>query len=111
MTRWTEEDAFTWYKRIGVVRGCRTPSLPILELPNGGPVAVGPKRKYLPIMATDRGEMKNLAAAQPGKVAELDAAWNRIAEQCRAIATSGAISNTDVQLENNTKMQPHKAKD
>ena len=22
MTRWTEEDAFKWYKRIGVVRGC-----------------------------------------------------------------------------------------
>ena len=37
-------------------------------------------------LAKDRGETKNLAASEPARLAELDAAWNRIAEECRSLA-------------------------
>ena len=39
-------------------------------------------------LAADRCETKNLAAAEPARVAELDAAWNRIAEECRTLAAA-----------------------
>ena len=38
-------------------------------------------------LAADRCETQNLAAAEPARVAKLDAAWNRIAEECRTLAT------------------------
>lgn len=39
-------------------------------------------------LAADRAETNNLAAAQPGRVAELEAAWKRIADDCRTLAAS-----------------------
>jgi len=39
-------------------------------------------------LATDRTEMRNLASEQPDRVTALEAAWNRIAEECRTLATS-----------------------
>jgi arylsulfatase A-like enzyme/acetyl esterase/lipase len=41
-------------------------------------------------LAADRCETKNLAAAEPARVAELDAAWNRIAAECRTLAAADA---------------------
>jgi arylsulfatase A-like enzyme len=37
-------------------------------------------------LATDRCETQDLAAARPEQVAALDAAWSRIADECRALA-------------------------
>lgn len=48
-------------------------------------------------MASDRGEIKDLAATQPGTVAELASAWNRIADQCRAIANGRETAAADRQ--------------
>jgi hypothetical protein len=39
-------------------------------------------------LATDRCETNNLAASEPARVAELEAAWNRIADECRTLAAS-----------------------
>ena len=39
-------------------------------------------------LATDRCETSDLAAAQPDRVAKLEAAWNRIANECRVLAAS-----------------------
>jgi arylsulfatase len=39
-------------------------------------------------LATDRCETKNRAASEPARVAELEAAWNRIADECRTLAAS-----------------------
>ena len=41
-------------------------------------------------LAADRCETKNLAAGESSRVAELDAAWNRIAEECRTLAAADA---------------------
>jgi arylsulfatase A-like enzyme/acetyl esterase/lipase len=41
-------------------------------------------------LSTDRCETKNLAAGEPARVAELEAAWNRIAEECRTLAAADA---------------------
>ena len=41
-------------------------------------------------LAADRCETKNLAAGEPARVAELEAAWNRIAEECRTLAAADA---------------------
>ena len=60
-------------------------------------------------MASARGEMKNLADNQPGRVAELEGAWNRIADQCRAVASYDVISNTGLQNENNTMRKSHQS--
>ena len=38
-------------------------------------------------LATDRSETTDLAAEMPGRVGELEAAWSRIAEECRKLAT------------------------
>ena len=38
-------------------------------------------------LATDRCETNDLAAEMPGRVGELEAAWSRIAEECRKLAT------------------------
>lgn len=38
-------------------------------------------------LATDRCETTDLAAEMPGRVGELEAAWSRIAEECRKLAT------------------------
>ena len=37
-------------------------------------------------LARDRAETKNLAVAEPTRVKDLDATWNRIADECRALA-------------------------
>jgi arylsulfatase len=37
-------------------------------------------------LATDRCETRNLAAAEPERVKTLEATWNRIADECRALA-------------------------
>lgn len=39
-------------------------------------------------LKTDRNETRDLAAQHPARVAELEAAWNRIADQCRTLAAS-----------------------
>jgi arylsulfatase A-like enzyme len=39
-------------------------------------------------LATDRCETNDLAAREPARAAELEAAWNRIADQCRTLAAS-----------------------
>ncbi|MHB8898634.1 MAG: arylsulfatase [Thermoguttaceae bacterium] len=44
-------------------------------------------------LAADRCETKNLAADQPDKVAELEAAWNRTADQCRTLASSDGLQD------------------
>jgi arylsulfatase len=41
-------------------------------------------------LSTDRCETKNLAAGESSRVAELEAAWNRIAEECRTLAAADA---------------------
>ena len=42
-------------------------------------------------LAADRCETRNLAASEPGKVAALEAEWNRIADECReCVATVSA---------------------
>lgn len=41
-------------------------------------------------LATDRGETKNLAAAQPDKVRELEARWQKRADEFTALATKDA---------------------
>ena len=38
-------------------------------------------------LATDRSETRNLATAEPERVKTLEAAWNRIADECRALAS------------------------
>ena len=43
-------------------------------------------------LAADRCETKNLAAAEPARVAELDATWNRIAEECRTLAANDGLT-------------------
>jgi arylsulfatase len=42
-------------------------------------------------LAADRCETKNLAAGEPARVAELEAAWNRIATECQTLAASGGL--------------------
>jgi arylsulfatase A-like enzyme len=37
-------------------------------------------------LATDRCETRNLAAAEPARVKDLEATWNRIADECRVLA-------------------------
>jgi arylsulfatase A-like enzyme/acetyl esterase/lipase len=39
-------------------------------------------------LAADRCETKDLAASQPGRVAALEEEWNRIAEECRGLASA-----------------------
>jgi arylsulfatase A-like enzyme len=39
-------------------------------------------------LAADRCETKNLAAGESSRVAELEGAWNRIAEECRTLAAA-----------------------
>ena len=39
-------------------------------------------------LATDRCETNNRAAGEPPRVAELEAAWNRIADECRTLTAS-----------------------
>ena len=39
-------------------------------------------------LMADRCETNNLAASEPARVAELEAAWNRIADECRTLAAS-----------------------
>ncbi|MCY2990832.1 MAG: arylsulfatase [Planctomycetota bacterium] len=39
-------------------------------------------------LVTDRCETNDLAAREPARAAELEAAWNRIADQCRTLAAS-----------------------
>ncbi|MEI6240533.1 MAG: sulfatase-like hydrolase/transferase [Planctomycetia bacterium] len=41
-------------------------------------------------LACDRAETKNLAAAEPTRVQDLDATWNRIADECRVLASEEA---------------------
>ena len=41
-------------------------------------------------LAADRCETKNLVAGESSRVAELEAAWNRIAEKCRTLAAADA---------------------
>ena len=43
-------------------------------------------------LATDRGETNDLAAAQPARVDELEAVWNRIADECRTLSASDAAA-------------------
>jgi arylsulfatase len=43
-------------------------------------------------LAADRCETKNLAAAEPARVAVLEATWNRVAEECRALAAADAVA-------------------
>ena len=43
-------------------------------------------------LAADRCETKNLAASEPARVAELDATWNRIAEECRTLAANDGLT-------------------
>jgi arylsulfatase len=43
-------------------------------------------------LAADRCETKNLAAAEPARVAALEATWNRVAEECRALAAADAVA-------------------
>ena len=40
-------------------------------------------------LATDRCETNNRAGKEPARVAELEAAWNRIADECRTLAADG----------------------
>jgi arylsulfatase len=44
-------------------------------------------------LATDRCETNNVAADQPARVAELEAAWNRIADECRTLAASKELDD------------------
>jgi arylsulfatase len=44
-------------------------------------------------LATDRCETNNLAVSEPARVAELEAAWNQIADECRALAASDGLEN------------------
>jgi arylsulfatase len=46
-------------------------------------------------LATDRCETNNLAASEPARVAELEAAWNRIADECRTLAASDGGDKAD----------------
>ncbi len=39
-------------------------------------------------LAADRCETKNLAGVEPGRVQALEVAWNRVAEECRALAAN-----------------------
>jgi len=41
-------------------------------------------------LATDRCETRNLAAAEPTRVKDLEATWNRIADECRVLASEEA---------------------
>ncbi len=56
-------------------------------------------------LAADRCETKNLAAAEPARVAKLDAAWNRIAEECRTLA---AVDGPAVQARPAAAVAPRK---
>jgi len=44
-------------------------------------------------LASDRSETHNLADREPARVADLEAAWNRIADQCRTLAASDGLEN------------------
>ena len=44
-------------------------------------------------LTTDRCETQNRAASEPARVAALEAAWNRIAEECRTLAASDGTEN------------------
>jgi arylsulfatase A-like enzyme len=59
-------------------------------------------------LATDRCETNNLAASEPARVAELEAAWNRIADQCRTLAASDGLGSAGG--ERKEKRAPRKAK-
>ena len=59
-------------------------------------------------LATDRCETNNLAASEPARVAELEAAWNRIADQCRTLAASDGLDNAGG--DRKEKRAPRKAK-
>ena len=41
-------------------------------------------------LAVDRCETNNLAAGEPARVAQLEAAWNRVAQECRTLAAGDA---------------------
>ncbi|MCX7430796.1 MAG: sulfatase-like hydrolase/transferase [Planctomycetia bacterium] len=56
-------------------------------------------------LAADRCETQNLAAAEPARVAKLDAAWNRIAEECRTLA---AVDGPAVQARPAAAVAPRK---
>ncbi|MFM8415706.1 MAG: sulfatase-like hydrolase/transferase [Planctomycetota bacterium] len=49
-------------------------------------------------LASDRCETTNLAASQPDRVARLEQEWNRIAEQCRGLATAAVAKPPNVVL-------------
>lgn len=59
-------------------------------------------------LATDRSETHNLADREPARVAELEAAWNRIADQCRTLA--GADGLEPAAGGGKQKRSPRKAK-
>jgi arylsulfatase len=59
-------------------------------------------------LAKDRGETNNLAAGDPARVAELEAAWNRIADQCRTLATADGLA--DAGGDRKEKRPPRKPK-
>jgi len=59
-------------------------------------------------LATDRGEINNRAASEPARVAELEAAWNRIADECRTLAASDGLA--DASGGRREKRDPRKAK-
>ncbi len=44
-------------------------------------------------LAIDRCETNNLAASEPARVAELESAWNQIADECRTLAASDGQEN------------------
>ncbi len=59
-------------------------------------------------LATDRSETHNLADREPARVAELEAAWNRIADQCRTLAAADGLETAAGGAKQ--KRSPRKAK-
>ncbi len=59
-------------------------------------------------LATDRSETHNLADREPARVAELEAAWNRIADQCRTLAAADGLETAAGGAKR--KRSPRKAK-
>lgn len=59
-------------------------------------------------LATDRCETNNRAAREPARVAELEATWTRIADECRALAASDG--REDAGGDRKAKRPPRKAK-
>ncbi len=60
-------------------------------------------------LATDRCETNNLAGSEPDRVAELEAVWNRIADQCRTLAASEGQEKAGTGRVKNRQQQKAKA--